>query len=250
MNLAEIRKKACQEKNGKILPADSASSSAPVSIQAEGTAEQSTVQEFEEETFPESSNLERTESLLAVESPDELPSIFDPAALIFAGRQSAGMASAAVDTQQREATENAGDLLKYLRFRVSDEEYGVSLLEIREIIKPRDITEVPGMPDYVSGVLSLRGIIIPLFDLRLRLGLAANEDPGHERIIVAKRQEGLFGLLVDEVYQVINLSFASIEAAPTVLEGVDREFISGIGRHGQRMLILLDLEKIVDISLS
>lgn len=249
MNLAEIRKKAYKEKSGGMPPAESVSSSATVSISAEETAEQRTVQEFEEETSPESSSLEMAEPLLYVESQDVLPSIFDPAAQISAGRLSAGMVSDAVDNLQQEAAENAGYFLKYLRFRVSDEEYGVSLLEIREIIKPRDVTEVPGMPDFVVGVLSLRGIIIPVFDLRLRLGLAANEVPGHERIIIAKRQEGLFGLLVDEVYQVINLSVASIEAAPTVLEGVDREFISGIGRHGQRMLILLDLGKIVDISL-
>jgi len=158
------------------------------------------------------------------------------------------LASAAVDHQQ-ESTENAGNFLKYLRFRVADEEYGVSLLEIREIIKPRDITEVPGMPDFVAGVLSLRGIIIPVFNLRLRLGLERNEAPGCERIVIVRRQEGLFGLLVDEVYQVINLSAASIEGAPAVLEGIDREFVSGIGRHGKRMLILLDLEKVLDISL-
>jgi len=249
MNLAEIRKKAHQEKSGRLQPSESTSPVAPGSLHSAGTAEKSTTEVFEEESFSETSNGETAESFLSVEIPDELLSIFDPAAVILAGRQSAGLASAVIDHQQQEPTENTGDYLKFLRFRVADEEYGVSLLEIREIIKPRDITDVPGMPDFVAGVLSLRGIIIPVFNLRLRLGLATNEATGRERIIIAKRQEGLFGLLVDEVYQVINLSVAAIEAAPTVLEGIDREFVSGIGRHAQRMLILLDLEKIVDISL-
>ena len=249
MNLAEIRKKARQEKSGESQPCESALTPAPDSLHAAGTAEQSTHEVFEEESFPETSSGEMAESVLSLENQEEIAEIFDPAAQIIAGRQSAGLASAAVDNQQQESTENAGNLLKYLRFRVADEEYGVSLLEIREIIKPREITEVPGMPDFVAGVLSLRGIIIPVFNLRLRLGLERNEDPGCERIIIVRRQEGLFGLLVDEVYQVINLSTSSIEGAPTVLEGIDREFVSGIGRHGKRMLILLDLEKVLDISL-
>lgn len=183
------------------------------------------------------------------EMTEELSEFFDPAAIILAGRQSAGLASAVADNQQQESSEVSGEVLKYLRFRVANEEYGISLLQIREIIKVRDITEVPGMPGFVAGVLSLRGIIIPIFDLRLRLGLGTNEAPGWERIIIARMQERLFGLLVDEVNQVLNLSVAAIENAPTVLEGIDREFVSGIGRHGQRMLILLDLEKLVDISL-
>ncbi|RQW86347.1 MAG: purine-binding chemotaxis protein CheW [Geobacter sp.] len=249
MNLAEIRKKARQEKNGESQPSESASTLAPDSLHTAGTVEQGTLEVFEEEIFSEPSSGEAAESLLPLEIQDEVAETFDPVAQILAGRQSAGLASAAIDNQQQESTENAGNFLKYLRFRVADEEYGVSLLEIREIIKPRDITEVPGMPDFVAGVLSLRGIIIPVFNLRLRLGLVRDTIPGCERIIIVRRQEGLFGLLVDEVYQVINLSTLSIEGAPTVLEGIDREFVSGIGRHGKRMLILLDLEKVLDISL-
>ncbi|HOP41395.1 MAG TPA: chemotaxis protein CheW, partial [Geobacteraceae bacterium] len=174
---------------------------------------------------------------------------FDPISVILAGRRSAGKASDTVEVTHTESVEAAGETLKYLRFRVADEEYGLSLLEIREIIKPRDVTEVPGMPEYVAGIISLRGTIIPIFDLRLRLGLAANEQVGQERIIIARNHEGSVGLFVDEVFQVITLSMSAIEKAPTVLEGIDREFVTGLGRHGQRMLILLDLEKILDISL-
>jgi purine-binding chemotaxis protein CheW len=222
----------------------------PIVDHTESTVENSSIPVSEEGVFQPLLSKEMAEISASFEPQDELSSLFDPVAVILAGRQKAGMAADAVDNQQQETVlENAGEFLKYLCFRVANEVYGISLLEIREIIKPRDITEVPGMPDFVAGVLSLRGIIIPVFNLRLRLGLAANEISGSERIIVARWQEGLFGLLVDEVYQVINLFVAAIEEAPTVLDGIDREFVTGIGRHGQRMLILLDLEKIIDLSL-
>lgn len=249
MNLAEIRKKARLEKSTEmrspetVLPPDQG-----IGRSCEET-EQIIPEVSGEEVSSENSIGELAELPPATMIPAELSSTFDPAALILAGRQSAGLATAVVEIQQRDATAISGGVLKYLRFRVADEEYGVSLLEIREIIKLREVTEVPGMPEFVTGVLSLRGIIIPVFDLRLRLGIGANEAPGRERIIVVRMQERIFGLIVDEVFQVINLSVAAIEAAPAVLEGIDREFVSGIGRHGQRMLILLDLEKIVDISL-
>jgi len=249
MNLAEIRKKARLEKNTEVQPSESVLPPDQGSVRSSDAAEQNIPEVSAEEVSSETSYGDVAELPPASEIPALLPSSFDPAALILAGRQSAGLASAVVDTQQQDAAAISGDVLKYLRFRVADEEYGVSLLEIREIIKLRKITEVPGMPDFVTGVLSLRGIIIPVFDLRFRLGLGANEAPGRERIIVARMQERIFGLIVDEVFQVINLSVAAIEGAPAVLEGIDREFVSGIGRHGQRMLIILDLEKIVDISL-
>jgi len=154
-----------------------------------------------------------------------------------------------VETHLDETSDSSGDILKYLRFRVADEDYGLSLLEIREIIKPRAVTEVPRMPVFVAGVLSLRGVIIPVFDLRPRLGLPPAESSGTERIIIVKKEDGACGLLVDEVFQVIGLKSSDIEKAPQVLEGMDREFVTGIGRHGGRMLILLDLEKIVNVSL-
>jgi purine-binding chemotaxis protein CheW len=249
MNLADIRKKARQEKARELPDSKTTSSSAPAADHAAGVAEQDSIAVCKEEPFPATTPEEKAEPVLAEELPEELPAVFDPVSEILAGRQSAETASAAVEAFHQESTENVEDSLKYLRFRVANEEYGVGLLEIREIIKPRDITEVPSMPDFVAGVVSLRGIIIPVFNLRLRLGLGTNKAPGRERIIIARRQEGLFGLFVDEVYQVINLSASSIENPPPVLEGIDREFVSGIGRHGQQMLILLALEKILDISL-
>ena len=173
---------------------------------------------------------------------EEIPG-FDPAAVILKGRQSASGQEEVREADQAEAS------LELLCFRVATEDYAISIMDIKEIIKPREVTEVPRVPPFVRGILSLRGIIIPVFDMRLRLGLPAGERTGRERVVVVKRQGGFCGVLVDQVVQVVRIAEAKLEAPPVVLEGIDREFIRGIGRVAGRMLILLDMEKVLDISL-
>lgn len=248
MNLAEIRKKARREKDAETTTPVGVSSLAPPIVPDPAEADLRTprlsVPEYPSGGEP-SISMEVSD---AAAVPEEVKLHFDPLAVILAGRLAAGEAAETTDvpTDSREA---ADAFLKYLRFRVADEDYGVSLLEIREIIKTRPVTEVPRMPDFVVGVLSLRGTVIPVLDLRLRLGLAVGESSGRSRIIIARKGEGMCGLLVDEVFQVIGLSGSEIEKAPPVLDGIDREFVRGIGRHGERMLIILDLEKVMDVSL-
>jgi purine-binding chemotaxis protein CheW len=122
-------------------------------------------------------------------------------------------------------------------------------MDIKEIIKPREVTEVPRAPIFVSGVLSLRGTIIPVIDMRVRLGLGREKTTGKERIIVIKNNNSFSGLLVDEVIQVVQIPLDAVEVAPTVLDGIDRDFVSGLGRSGGRLIILLNLENIADINL-
>lgn len=261
MNLAEIRKKARQEKatestgHGAVRTDDETAF-----VEEPAAAPQSVSPDIYERLFEDTmidpgvsaatpDTPVKGESTYSEETTGDVAAAFDPLSILLAGRRSAGTVADMLDTSSSASPESNEELLKYLRFRVDDEDYGVSLLEIREIIKPRAITDVPRMPAFVAGVLSLRGTIIPVFDLRLRLGLVAGESSGRERIIIAKKQEGSCGLLVDEVFQVISLNASAIGKAPTVLDGVDREFVKGIGHHGERMLILLDLEKIMDVTL-
>jgi purine-binding chemotaxis protein CheW len=168
---------------------------------------------------------------------------FDPAAVILRGRETASSEEVVREAEQAEAS------LELLCFRVATEDYAISIMDIKEIIKPREVTEVPRVPSFVRGILSLRGIIIPVFDMRLRLGLPAGERSERERIVVVKRQGGFCGVLVDQVVQVVRIAETKLEAPPVVLEGIDREFILGIGRVAGKMLILLDMEKVLDISL-
>jgi purine-binding chemotaxis protein CheW len=174
---------------------------------------------------------------------------FNPLAILMAGREAAGldMDLAPESTDLEEVRE--ADYQEFLCFRVSSEEYAVNIMEIKEIIRPREITEVPRVPDFISGVLSLRGIIIPVFDMRRRLHLSSSESGVKERIIVVSRGEELFGIQVDEVLQVVRISENLIEQPPAILEGIDRDFVLGIGRHDSRMLIMLNLANILDVNL-
>lgn len=172
-----------------------------------------------------------------------------PLELILAGRHSVGC-----DDETILADDDTGDIvaktcLEFLCFRVSDEIYGINIMDIKEIIKPREVTEVPRAPAFVSGILSLRGTIIPIIDMRVRLDLAREEPTGKERIVVIKSNNSLSGLLVDEVTQVVQVQLDAVEAAPTVLDGIDRDFISGLCRSGGQLIIILNLVNIADINL-
>ncbi|GAW67553.1 chemotaxis protein CheW [Geoanaerobacter pelophilus] len=265
MNLAEIRKKALrgetQGSAGAETPAPVASwqipviDPSPVATEDEPPlnfpAEDFGVEEFPAPEFDEP--LEQSGQLLwpAETSPqfqgaadDEDPDEFDPAAVILRGRE-----TAAFDGEISQQDEVAAASVELLCFRVANEEYAISIMDIKEIIKPREVTEVPRVPEFVRGILSLRGNIIPIFDMRVRLGLSGGAPSERERVIVVNRQGGFAGVLVDEVVQVVRIPEGGIEPPPVVLEGIDREFVLGIGRVAGRMLILLDMEKVLDVGL-
>jgi purine-binding chemotaxis protein CheW len=241
MNLSEIRKKAQQEKAG--------AADAVMAPEKTRVAEAEPVAKAEE-PWPE---------VLADLGPGVLPPStpvepkqssqeFDPLAVLLAGRDAAGH-----DEELQSAgfaADVAGEFLELLCFRVAAEKYALNIMEIKEIIKPRNVTEVPRVPPFVSGVLSLRGIIIPVFDMRKRLGHNGAKEVGKERIVVVKKGNEFCGLLVDEVTQVVRIAAASIEPPPAVLDGIDRDFVGGIGRFEGQMLILLNLEKVLDVYLS
>lgn len=173
---------------------------------------------------------------------------YDPLATIISGRE---WSAESEETSLYNALPTAsGDLEEYLCFKVANEEYAISIMAIKEIIKPREVTEVPRMPDFISGVISLRGVIIPIMDMRLRLALPAGDRTGKERVIVLRKDSGFCGVLVDEVVQVAKINKNDIEAPPAVLDGIDRDFVKGLGRFDKRMLILLNLDTVLDICIN
>lgn len=135
---------------------------------------------------------------------------------------------------------------QWLTFFLCGEEYAIDIEVVNEIIKPREITDIPRVPEFVLGIISLRGIIVPVYDLARRLGLGSVDRRQPNRIVVCQREDYLVGLLVDNIRQVVRLKEAGIEAAPAVLSGPDRDFISGVGRYQGRMLILLQLKNILN----
>ncbi|HEY4745004.1 MAG TPA: chemotaxis protein CheW, partial [Desulfuromonadaceae bacterium] len=181
--------------------------------------------------------------------PPRRTSPMDPIEAILAGREAAGCGEEPdlSVSEQVEAEVEAFD--EFLCIRVSDEIYGINIMQIKEIIKPREVTEVPRAPSFVAGVISLRGIIIPILDTLDRLGLRRGDGTGRERVVVVKHGEAFAGLLVDEVIQVVRIAKNSVEPAPAMLEDINREFVAGIGRSEGRMIILLNLDTIADIDL-
>lgn len=173
----------------------------------------------------------------------------DPLEAILAGREAAGCGENLPLASEAQAGNEPDNYLEYLCFKVSNEVYGIDIMDIKELIRPREVTEVPRAPSFVSGVISLRGVIIPIIDMLDRLGLARESVTGRERVIVVRQGESFSGLLVDEIIQVVRIAKNDIEAAPTVLEGIDRDFVTGIGRTGSRMVILLNLANIINIHL-
>jgi len=243
MNLSEIRKKAQQEKAGSTA----VSVATPVIAPAEVAVTAAGPVEAPPEDFAKPDSAEVRAAPLPTPEAPSAP-VFDPLALLLAGR-AIGRSDAGMQTVDLDIENDGKDFQELLCFRVAEEKYGVNIMEIKEIIKPREVTQVPRVPPYVSGVLSLRGIIIPVFNMHKRLGHAVAQGSGKERIIVMKKGEEFCGVMVDEVIQVVRIASATIEPPPAVLDGIDRDFVGGIGRFEGQMLILLNLEKVLDLDL-
>ena len=129
-------------------------------------------------------------------------------------------------------------------FKLGGEDYGVEISQVREIIRKREITPIPRQPQYVEGVLNVRGTIIPVVNLKKRFGLTGDSSTQPHTIIV-ESGEGLVGLLVESVKEVIRVPGDHIHPPPTVTTGVDSEYLRGICRVGERLLIYLDVKKVV-----
>jgi purine-binding chemotaxis protein CheW len=150
-------------------------------------------------------------------------------------------------SQREEVKEEEEEQLQLLTFQLGGEEYALNIMDIKEIIRPKEATEVPRTPDYILGIFSLRGTIIPVFDVSLRLGLPQGERGPQNRIVVVRSQEHFFGLHVDNVVQVLDIPLSKIEPPPEILGGVEGEFLRGIGRIDDRLIILLNLGRILKL---
>ena len=138
---------------------------------------------------------------------------------------------------------------KYLVFQLGREEFGIRVLNVREIMGIQDITAVPQTPDYVKGVINLRGKVIPVVDLRLKFGLPELEYTRRTCIIVvqARGEAGpmLMGIVVDAVAEVLNLSVADIENTPDFGDGTSTPYLLGIAKVKGRVKILLEIERVL-----
>ncbi|MBI5327233.1 MAG: chemotaxis protein CheW [Deltaproteobacteria bacterium] len=135
--------------------------------------------------------------------------------------------------------------LQLVTFKIGKEEFSVDILMVQEIIRMIDITHVPKAPEFVEGVINLRGKVIPVIDLRKRFGLERVEKDKDSRIIVIETGGKSVGMLVDSVSEVMRLAAETIEPPPEIAASVDSGYITGVGKLKDRLIILLNIDKIL-----
>jgi purine-binding chemotaxis protein CheW len=133
-------------------------------------------------------------------------------------------------------------------FDLAGEAYGVNIGTVREIIRMQAVTHVPETPEYVEGVINLRGRVIPVVDLRRRFGLVASEHTAESRIVVVDIAGNDIGVIVDAVTEVLRVAGSAIETASALIASEDSYYMDGIAKIGDRLLILLDLDRVLQAS--
>ena len=148
--------------------------------------------------------------------------------------------------EKKEKKEMDGEERQIVVFNLGKEEFGVNINEVREIIRMEQITKIPNTSEYIEGVINLRGGIIVVIDLAMKLGLPNKETDNNTRIIVIEVDKNTVGMVVDSATEVLRLSADQIEPAPTVItQKIDSDYIEGVGILDERLLILLDLAKVL-----
>lgn len=133
-------------------------------------------------------------------------------------------------------------------FRLGTEEYAVDIYQVQEINRLLNITRVPRAPDFVEGVINLRGTVIPVLNLHRRLGLSLRAATDQTRIVILKAGDILAGVIVDEVNEVIRIGEDQVEEASNLTSAAETNLIMGVGKLGERLIILLNVEKILNLS--
>lgn len=134
---------------------------------------------------------------------------------------------------------------QFVVFKLGDEKYGVDILNVSTISEYLEITRVPDAPNYVQGMINLRGDIIPVINLKRRFNIPETDVSDETRIIIYTIDGVAIGFLVDEASQVLRVDDKDIEETPAILRGADREYISGVGKYNNQIIILLDFSKIL-----
>ena len=152
-------------------------------------------------------------------------------------------------TAEEIAAGTGGELLQLVTFVVGSEEFAIPILSVQEINRMMAITRVPQSPDFVEGVINLRGKIIPVMDLRKRFGHVASDNHADARIIVVEvddeqGRDRVIGFTVDRVNEVLRISADIVEPPPSMVTGVDSEYVEGVGKLDDRLLILLNLQRL------
>ena len=132
---------------------------------------------------------------------------------------------------------------KFTIFKIGDELFGIGIERVVEILKVQKIFTIPGLPEFLSGVMSVRGNIVPVIDLRRRFGIkpAGNK----ERIIIVRYGQEKISFLVDDIKEILSLTPEEIRTPPSIFKGFKTEYLTGLGKHGERIIILLNIDNLL-----
>ena len=148
-----------------------------------------------------------------------------------------------MNTNENKKNDNP-DILQIVTFNIGNEEFGIEVLSVQEIIRMVAITQVPNSSEIIEGIINLRGHIVPVIDLRVVFGMDRIQYSDHTRIIVVEINKATMGIIVDSVNEVMRIPSDITEAPPSFAGGIDSEFIKAVGKLDNRMLILLNLASI------
>ncbi|NVK26002.1 MAG: chemotaxis protein CheW [Gammaproteobacteria bacterium] len=137
------------------------------------------------------------------------------------------------------------EVLQWVTFRLEDETYGINVMQVQEVLRYTEIAPVPGAPDYVLGIINLRGNVVTVIDTRARFGLMSGDVSDNSRIVIIEAEKQVIGILVDSVAEVVYLKTSEIDSAPNVGTDESAKFIQGVSNRSGELLILVDLNKLM-----
>ncbi|MBD8511880.1 chemotaxis protein CheW [Photobacterium sp. WH77] len=136
-------------------------------------------------------------------------------------------------------------VLQWVTFQLEEETYGINVMQVREVLRYTEIAPVPGAPDYVLGIINLRGNVVTVIDTRARFGLMSGEISDNTRIVIIEAEKQVIGIMVDSVAEVVYLRSSEIDSTPSVGTDESAKFIQGVSNRDNQLLILVDLNKLL-----
>jgi purine-binding chemotaxis protein CheW len=146
----------------------------------------------------------------------------------------------------KNVADNNDEVSQWITYKLGEETYGINVMQVQEVLRHTEIASVPGSPEYVLGIINLRGNVVSVIDTRSRFGLPPSDITDNTRIVIIESDDQIVGVLVDSVAEVVDLCTSEIESAPNVGTEESAKFIEGVSNRGGELLILVDLNKLLD----
>ncbi|GGW63029.1 chemotaxis protein CheW [Alishewanella tabrizica] len=149
-------------------------------------------------------------------------------------------------SQTADKNQAADQVLQWVTFRLQEETYGINVMQVQEVLRYSEIAPVPGSPEYVLGIINLRGNVVTVIDTRARFGLPPAEVTDNTRVVIIEAEKQVIGILVDSVAEVVYLKQSEVDVAPNVGTDESARFIQGVANREGELLILVDLNKLLN----